>query len=1067
MGSKSLKISLFVFVVLFVNGLARADLRHAQEKVGKAAHPFALRCNYRVNPMGIETLTPNFSWQIATHEQNWLQSAYQIVVATTPEALTEKNYNVWNSGKTNGGESVSITYDGPALKARQRYYWKLRVWDQNNKVSVWSEPASWEMGIMDKNDFAAHWIAPGRDDTGEKRKNIKWIWLSDQEATKVPRNTLATFRLKLNFKELPVIAAMHTAVRGNYTLIVNGKMVDVKEKAWQAFERQDILQYLKIGSNTVDVKISAERTASFKQNTGERLPGRYAAFAGLLSLELKDGTSLNYPTSCGKWFAKSKEQKGWQQAKIAGELNDPNFGLDPGPLSKPVAMMRKDFPLKRKVKSARLYISALGSYRAFINGKRIGNDEFTPEFTNYHKRLSYQTYDVTLLLNKGKNTIASFLADGWYGSPLSWHGEYDIFGSGPNMLLAELHIVYKNGTSEKIISDGTWKTERSPILKSEIYSGEYYDARLEQSAWNSTGFDDNTWKQVQVIDYGYEHLSAQETTPVRLTKQIKPTEIKKAGEQRWIIDMGQNLVGRVKLKMKGTEGKVVKLRFAEILSSPESLYVENLRAATSTDSYVMKGNTEEEYTPAFTFHGFRYVELIGYPGELTSKDIVAEAISSVENPTAYIETSSELLNKMYELGIWGQRGNFISIPTDCPQRDERLGYTGDGQVFWRTGSYNFDIASFTHKWMSDIRDEQTPDGSFTNTAPAVPKNNQKNGSPGWEDAGIIVPWTSWQQYGDKSIISENWEAMERYMDHVERKSNKYIRPGGFLGDWLAPDITTPNNLIATGLWGMTAKMMAQMAKATGKEEEADKYWALNEKIRAAFQQTFIADDGTVGSGSQTSYVIALHTGMIPSELKATVVEKLVKAIEDRNWHVSTGFMGTPYVLFALSDNGRADVAYRLLQNETFPSWGYMIKNGATTWWERWNSDTGDPKMNSFNHYAFGSVVEWMYRAMIGINTLPEKPGFKEIIISPVFDTVGKITAAKGRYQSVYGEIVSEWRFETKDTLKLKVKIPANTRAKIILPANAVANESNGATRFEIGSGVHTYTIAVKVTTKSL
>ena len=1057
-------IRIVVLVVFLIINFSCSYAKTSGYKSENQSVPVILRCNYLVNPLGIEDLNPDFSWQIETSENNWLQSAYQIIVATNPKLLTENKNDVWNSGKVENGESVSVRYEGPDLNMQQRYFWKVRVWDNNGNPSSWSEPAFWEMG-MNKREWSAKWIANPESEKNTQPENVRWIWLADQDALDVPDNTLATFQINLNLDEIPLVAAMQTVVRGDYQLFVNGKFVDSKDKSWQVFERQDILGYLKNGENTVEIRVTAKSNVSFDQTTGRLLPGNYAAVAALLKIEDKSGEVTMYPTSCGKWLSKTYDESAWKSSKIVGKLNDPKFGLDPGPLSQPASLFRKEFELNKGIESARLYITALGSYRFFVNGERVGKDVLTPEFTNYDSRIVYQTYDITEFLNKGANAAGAILGDGWYGSPLGWNGEYDLWGPGPNMFLAEIHVKYKNGAIEKIITDNTWKTHRSPILKSEIYSGEYYDARLEQEGWKTTGFSGVNWSFADVQNYNYNLLSPQVNTPVRMIKTVNPKHIHKTTDGRWIIDMGQNLVGWPILKVNGEVGTVIKMRFSEILSSADSLYVDNLRNATASNTYVLKGSGEEVYVPHFTFHGFRYVEVTGYPGQLTSDAIVAEVISSVKNPTGTIQTSDTLLNRMYDLGIWGQRSNFISVPTDCPQRDERLGYTGDGQVFWRTGTYNFDIAAFAHKWMKDVRDEQTTDGSFPNTAPTVPKSNRKNGAPGWEDAGVIVPWSTWIQYGDKRIIKENWASMVRYMEYIEGRSQKYIRPGYFLGDHLAVDFSTPSNLLSTGLWAMTAEMMSQMANATGKVEEAKKYLELKRKIQHAFQEKFIAKDGKIGSGSQTSYAIALQAGMVPDSMKERVTDKLVEAIEKRNWHVSTGFIGTPYLLFALSENGRADVAYRLLLNESYPSWGYMIKNGATTWWERWNSDSGDPSMNSFNHYAFGSVVEWLYRSMTGINADPEAPGFKKIVISPVFDESGKITHAKGEFESAYGKIVSEWSSNVDNTASLKVKIPANTTATIQIPLGAKISTINGEkvvnqnrTMLEVGSGNYQFMI---------
>ncbi len=1029
----------------------------------KGSTPVGLKCEYMVNPISMGKMHPQLSWQISTETSNWLQSAYQIIVSSSSNLLNEQNCDIWDSKKVESGESVSVLYNGPSLESRKRYYWKVRVWDNAGMVSEWSDVAYWETANLNQNEWTAKWISPAHSNQ-EDLDNIKWIWLPNQDAKKVPRNTVASFKLKFNIKDLPKVASMQTVARGDYELFVNGHFVDRKETEWQCFERQDIIGYLKPGENTVEVVVAVQRTASFKQSDGKPLSGRYGTFAGLLTIEGQEGKIQKYPTSCGKWMAKSQNENEWNTVKVVGELNEPAFGLDPGPLSEPVSLLRNQFKLKKAIKSARLYITSLGSYRVYFNGNRVGEDVLTPEFTNYNKRITYQTYDVTTLLKKGKNVVGAMLGDGWYGSPLGWNGEHDVFENGPNQLLAEICIQYKDGSVEKIVTDDKWKSSRSQILKSEIYSGEFYDARLEQEGWNTVKFDDANWDSVKLTRAGYGRLFPQVTEPVKITQCVNPIEIRKIGEQKWLLDMGQNLVGWLKIKVSGNAGQVVKMRYAEILKSADSIYVDNLRGATATNSYVLKGNGQEEYAPYFTFHGFRYVEISGYPGDLTQNDVVAEVISSVDTPTGVIETSSDLVNKMYSLGIWGQKSNFISVPTDCPQRDERLGYTGDGQVFWRTGTYNFNIAAFTHKWLYDIVDEQTEEGGFTNTAPAVPKSNRKSGAAGWEDAGVIVPWSSWKQYGDKGIIIENWQAMVRYLKYVESNSKDYIRPGSFLGDWLAPDMTTPNNLISTCYFAMTTQMMSEMASAIGKEEEAQQYDRLYSNIRKAFQEKFITQEGVVGSGSQTSYVLALKAQMIPDTLKEKVVNNLVSAIKERDWHVSTGFLGTPYLLFVLSENGRSDIAYKLLLNETFPSWGYMIKNGATTWWEHWDSDTGDPKMNSFNHYAFGSVVEWIYREMLGINVDTNSSGFKEIFISPEFDLSGNISHAKGSYNSVYGEIVSEWQMNSDNTVTLKVNIPANTTATIIKPQMAKNfvkdNKVVDAEKIEVGSGMHEFVISL-------
>jgi len=553
-----------------------------------------------------------------------------------------------------------------------------------------------------------------------------------------------------------------------------------------------------------------------------------------------------------------------------------------------------------------------------------------------------------------------------------------------------------------------------------------------------------------------------------VVEELKPRSITKAPNGAHLVDLGQNMAGWARLKVRGPEGAIVRMRFAEILGKDGNIYTENLRNANATDIYTLRGGAEETFTPHFTYHGFRYIEVTGFPGTLTPEAITGEAISSAQRLTGTISTSSDLVNRMYRTGIWGQRSNFVSIPTDCPQRDERQGWMGDAQLFWLTGTYNADIAAIGRKWMRDVRDAQSEEGGFTNTSPRIGAGWDGPGTPGWADAGIIVPWTAWRQYGDTGIIVENWDAMERHMAYVLMGNPDFLwknRVAQNLGDWLPVNSVTPQDLAATAYWAYSASRMSQMARAIGRNSDAARYSALFEKIRASFQKAYIRENGLVGSGSQTSYALALYMDLVPDSLKKAAVDNLVKDIESRGWHLSTGFLGTPALLPVLTDNGHTDVAYRLLLNQTYPSWGYMLSKGATTWWERWNSDEGDPAMNSFNHFAFGSVVGWIYRYAAGIEA--GAPGFKEIVIHPRLDP--RITHVRGEFDSIYGKIVSDWSGTSQGPFRLKVAIPANTHAKVYLPAPAksTVTESGkpvesrvegGKYVVEVGSGEYSFIV---------
>jgi alpha-L-rhamnosidase len=1041
-----------------------------------SAGPFHLRCEYLENPLGIDKASPQLSWQSNNTERNWEQAAYQILVASSLEQLRASKADVWDSGRINSSESVGIIYAGPRLETRRRYYWNVRVWDTQGRPADSSETAWWEMGLLTPADWKAQWINWKNPEADADRAGVRWIWVAGQDALKVAPKTTAVFRGMVTIPEKPREGALFLAVRGNYTAKVNGREVARKHE-WNTFDRQDITDSLTAGENIIEIAVTAGTPSPFGPSAGAKTV--LAALAGLVKISRLDGAVLRFATD-GRWQGRLETQADWQASQVIGELSDKQLG-DPGQMPQPAVDLRREFALSEKVRSARLYVTALGSYRVYLNGSRVGADVLTPEFTDYRKRVLYQTYDVESLLAKGKNAIGATLADGWYGSGLTWVGMH--FFSPPNRFLAQLEIEYADGRHETIVTDKSWKGAASPVVRSEIYSGEAYDARLEQKGWKNRGFDDSHWTSTTIAEAPTISVSSETTLPAQVVSTLRPERVSQPAKGTYVFDMGQNMVGWVALKAKGPSGTRVRLRFAEILNPVGTLYTENLRNADATDIYVLKGEGEEQFTPQFTFHGFRYVEVTGYPGTPGTDALIGEVVSSVRGEAVgRLTTSSELINKMWSIGIWGQRGNFLSIPTDCPQRDERLGWMGDAGVFWRTGSYNFDIAAFSQKFVQDIVDAQTPQGAFTNVSPntlpfdgsdsegASAWNEGIVGAPGWGDAGVIVPWTTWVQYGNKDVIERNWDSMQRWMEFIQSRNPDFIRRKGVgpnFADWLAPDQHTDKDLLATAYWALIANMMSEMAHAAGKEADAKRYAELVGNIRAAFQKAYIKESGEVGTGTQTSYVVALYTKMAPKNLEPILVDKLVKDIESRNWHLSTGFLGTPFLLFTLTDHGRTDVAYRLLLNDTYPSWGYMLSKGATTWWERWNGDSGDPSMNSYNHYAFGSVIAWVYRYMSGIDTALGSPGFKKIVIRPHLDP--RVTFARGEYESIYGKIVTDWKGTANGPFRLGVTIPANTTADIFLPAATRAQVTENGKRVEarregesllvsIGSGAYDFEV---------
>jgi alpha-L-rhamnosidase len=1006
------------------------------------AAPIHLRTDHLTNPIGIDTPKPTFAWQSDATTPNWTQSAYQILIATAEANLAQPD--IWDSHRIASSDSINIPYAGPALKPQTRYFWQVRVWDNKNQPAT-STPAFFETGLLTPSDWQAQWIRRTDPAADRELAAVRWLWLPNTDPKAVPPSTEAEFLYTLHLDATPTRASLHILAVGHFAATVNGTPTG-QHNDFGAFDWEEITPLLKPGDNEILVKVISPRA----RPPATTVP---AGFAASLRVTAPDGTERRLPSDT-TWQARSGTAE-WQPAQEIGTLATPlvfandrhSITVGPNRIASEAGLLRKDFQLPAAIQSARLTITALGAYQAFLNGKPIApQDLLDPGWTDFDKRVLYQTYDVTSLLTTGDNTIAAILGAGWHGSPMTWAGTRAYHG--PDALRAQLDITLTDGSHKTIATDETWQTAPAPTLFSEIYAGEVHDARLEIPNWNAPHFTATTWTPAALVTVPEQtSLTAQPNLSIAVSNTLHPMSLTPANAAHpFIYDMGQNMVGNIVLHVHGPRGTVVQMRFAERLNPDGSIYTENLRNATATDTYILSGNGDEIYTPAFTFHGFRYVELSGYPGTPTTASIEGLVDNSLPaTPSIRFTSSSDLLNSMGNLGIWGQRGNFLSIPTDCPQRDERLGWMGDAGVFWRTGSYNFDISSFTRKFMLDIDDAQTADNAFTDVSPNV--LGPQPGAPGWADAGILVPYAAWLQYGDKTLLETSWPNMQRYMDFILNTNPDYIRRnqlGNNYGDWLAPDQNTPKDLIATAYWAIVARDMHEMSLVLGYKDDTEKYQTLYNHIAEAYRTQYIQPDGTVTGNTQSAYVVTLYSGIAPASLRANMTTRLVKDIEAHNNHLTTGFLGTPFLMFVLDDNHRPDVAYKLLLQDTYPSWGYMVAKGATTWWERWNGDTGDPSMNSYNHYAFGSVMAWVFRRAAGIDTDPSGPGFHHLTIAPHFDPA--LPTLHTEYDSPYGTITTDW---SSANHTFTIKTPPNTTAKITLPNSKTT---------QVGSGTHTYTI---------
>ena len=751
-----------------------------------------------------------------------------------------------------------------------------------------------------------------------------------------------------------------------------------------------------------------------------------------------------------RWEMGLLEPADWKAIWITPNLVEDETKSNPSP------MLRREFSVKKKIERARLYASAMGLYEMSLNGKRVGDQYFTPGWTSYDFRYQYQTYDVTSLLKTGENCIGATLGDGWFRGRMAWNHNRNSYGT-KLALLAQLVITYANGTQEIVGSDGQWKAATGPILASDIYDGETYDARLERSGWNEVGYNDGDWKGVTVIDAPAVKLVAPAGPPVKETEEIKPVKVFRTPEGDTVLDMGQNMVGWMRFRLTAPAGTTVMLRHAEVLDKEGNFYTANLRSAKETIRYTAKGSGTETFEPHFTFQGFRYVAVSGWPGEVKPEDFTGVVVHSAMDRTGTFESSSSMLNQLEHNIIWGQKGNFLDVPTDCPQRDERLGWTGDAEVFAPTASFNFDTAGFYTKWLKDVALDQEDDGAVPFVIPNVLSHKTRKGesaAAGWADVSVVVPWTVYQAFGDKRILEVQYPSMKAWVEYMRRQAGQsYLWNTGFsFGDWLAfattdsdyPGATTDKDLIQTAYFARSTELLAKTAQVLGKTEDAAEYSALEDKITGAFQKEFVTPNGRLASNTQTAYALALAFGLLPESERAEAAARLAADVR-KFGHLTTGFLGTPVLSRMLSDYGYLDEAYMLLNRTQYPSWLYPVTKGATTIWERWDGIKPDgsfqsPSMNSFNHYAYGAIGYWMYQVVAGIQIDDAAPGYKHILIQP--HPGGGLTHASASIESMYGRVASGWEIAD-GKLTVSIEVPANTTATVRLPNARLEEASEG------------------------
>ncbi|MFN3650733.1 MAG: family 78 glycoside hydrolase catalytic domain [Armatimonadota bacterium] len=845
-----------------------------------------LQCEYLVNPLGLDTARPRLRWVLTSPRRGERQTAYQVLVASTPELLRRDRGDLWDSGKVPSDQSAQVPYGGKPLEATQRAYWKVRAWGRDGgKPTAWSEAAWWEMGLPRPEDWHGEWI--GR----------------------------------------------------------------TRETEYQ-----------------------------------------------------------------------------------------------------PAPLLRREFNVDGRVKRARAYVSGLGYYELRLNGEKVGDHHLDPGYTRYDRRALYSTYDVTPLLRRGKNAVGAMLGTGWHNvhTKAVWYFDRAPWRAAPR-LRTELRIEYTDGRTETIVSDESWKTSTGPVVFDSIYGGESYDAREEKAGWDRAGYDDRGWQSALVVPAPGGAVSAQQMPPIKITDTLKPVRVTEPKPGVFIFDIGQNMAGHAQLRVEGPAGTKITLRYGERLHPDGTLdraaiaqhMIKDPPQRFQTDEYTLKGDGTEVWEPRFTYHGFQYVEVTGFPGKPTLDSLRARVVHSAVERAGELETSSELVNRIQRATRWAYLSNLHSIPTDCPHR-EKNGWTGDAHLAAELGIFNYHPAAVYTKWIQDLSDEMRESGELPGIVPTSGWGYEWGNGPAWDSAFLLIPWYLYQYYGDTRILETNYPKMRRYVDYLTTKAKDGIVSIG-LGDWVAPGPTAPTEVTSTGYYYVDARIVADTARLLGKEADAKKYSELADSIRDAFNRTFFKPEtAQYADGSQAALSCALYQGLVPKGEEQRVLKNLVAAVDKHDGHVFAGILGTKYLLHALRDNGRPDVAYRVTAQTTFPSWGHWLEQGATTLWEAWNGT------DSRNHIMFGDVSAWFYRALAGINPDPAGPGFKKVIIRPYLPE--GMTFARATYPSIHGTIQSGWTRD-RSGVTLAVTIPANSSATVYVPAAENHRVIEGGRPAETAEGV--------------
>ncbi len=1020
-----------VFVLLFVITISI----NAQPP----AKAVDLRCEFMMNPEGIDRPAPRLGWRMQqiAGTQGQHETAYRILVASSQSVLDTDTGDLWDSGKVTGERPVLVSYAGKTLKSFQNYYWKVKIWDENGEEQSWSDTAHWAMGILDASQWQAKWLGY----VAESEKNIfapdwyenaKWIWHPEDKDIDL-KNYSRFFKTRLSVSNLAELQQAEILLCANdaFQLFVNGKEVSgiIAYRPEVPAPQYNIKPYLKNGDNEIFIQ-------TWKYDNPDP-----AGLIGVVKIVKKDGDVETIETT-EQWLVAVERNGKYEQADEVAPASY-KWRRTPGwRQTEPSPVFRKAFSLNKEIVSAKIAISGLGYYELYCNGKKVGDHRLDPAFTNYNKRVLYTCYELKDYLEPGKNALGVMLGSGWFDihTRATWDFDGATWRDKPKMM-AQMQITFADGTQETIVSDLSWKASTGPVIRDGIRNGEMYDARQEQPGWDQPGFDDSAWHSPKVVLAPKGILDSQTMPPVRVVETLVPVSVTEPEAGVFVVDMGTNMAGWARLLVDAAQGDTIQVRYSERLD--EKGMINQRRNARyvcqgpfQTDTYIAKDGFTQVWEPRFTYHGFRYVEVTGLD-KLTTDMIQGRVANTDFETIGHFKCSNDLLNTIYKITARSYQSNYMGYPTDCPQR-EKNGWTGDAQLASELGMLNYNNIPAYNKWAYDLLDARTPKGDLPGIAPTPGWGYRDSNGPGWGSAAVMVPWNMYLYSGDTGILEDHYDLASEYVNFLNQRFPDHIVEMG-RGDWCYFKTKTPGRVTSTALYYNNIKVLEEMASVLGKNKDAERYDKLAEKVKKAYNNEFYKGDGIYDLCSQTSQAISVFNGLVPEAEMDAAIAQLVNAVHAGNDHVDCGILGAKALFRALTLNGQHELAYKVATQPDFPGYGDWISKGATALWEDWTDTEG-----SLNHVMFGDIVTWFYRELAGINPVVENPGFKHILIQP--KPVGDLTHVNASTRSLYGEIKSEWKIVDGKFI-LNVSIPPNSTADILMPDGSEHQVGSGQYEF--------------------